>query len=534
VNQAGTGSAALKAAAALARLSATRGRRLDTARDFRARLSTASVANAPKSDKYGRPSWPPTRETPPSAEFTEVPRRRSAVHIISLVLVWLAVASGGYVAFEPAPVDALTMGLVVLLPAVGLCAIGRSHIAYLVLWLVVMAAGFVAAAFADDVGTAVMHMVVSLYLCLASFVFAAFVARKPEAHASLVLDAYATAAVIVAIASMVGYLDLLPGIREHLTVHGRASAGFKDPNVFAAFLVPPLVYLLHRVLNAPAAKAILPAAGLAALLLALLVSFSRGAWVNAGVAVLAYGWLGLVTAGTDRHRVKLVLLGTFGAALAALMIAAALQVDAIAELFAQRASLDQGYDQGPEGRFGGQFKAWSHILDNPLGIGALQFGGILHAEQPHNVYLSMLLYTGWVGGFVYILLVGLTLAWGLSSILRRQYVSPLLLVVYAAFLGLIVEGFVIDTDHWRQFYLVMGLVWGLMLLVPRPEAVAPLAPARARRRLERLVSPARPRRNPRIVGRAPLAVPPGILMRAPPRRRRRTPKRNARILAVLH
>jgi O-antigen ligase len=456
------------------------------------------------------------------------------VHVLSLVLVWLTIASGAFVAVEPAPADLLTMGLIVLLPAVGLCAISPAHLAYLVLWLVVTAAGFVAAGAAEEVGTAAMHMAVSLYLCLASFVIAAFVARRPESHARIVFNAYATAAVVVAMAGVVGYLDLLPGIKGSLTVHSRASAGFKDPNVYSAFLVPPLVYLLHRAIFARALKVLVPAAGLAMLSLALLVSFSRGAWVNAAVAVLVYGWLSLIVAGTNRQRLKLVLLGAFGIAVSALLIAAALEIDAVAKLFEQRASLDQGYDQGPEGRFGGQLKAWGYIIDNPLGIGALQFGGILHSEQPHNVYLSMLLYTGWVGGLVYILLIGLTLAWGLSAVLRRQWTSPLLVVAYAAFVGLVVEGFVIDTDHWRHFYLVMGMVWGLTLIAPRLSAAPAVVPARARS--ARLVVAGRPRRGPRIIGRAPQMLPPGLLMREPSRRRRRsrTLKRKPRIVAVRH
>ncbi|HEX4894405.1 MAG TPA: O-antigen ligase family protein [Hyphomicrobiaceae bacterium] len=507
MSQAGTRSAAAKAATALARLTSAR----------RALIHPA-----------------PAPALGPSDDQSELPRRKSAVHVLSLLLVWLTIASGAYVAIEPAPVDLLTVGLIVLLPAVGLCAISTVHLAYLILWLVVTAAGFVAATVADEVGTATMHMAVSLYLCLASFVFAAFIARRPENHARLIFNAYATAAVVVAMAGVVGYLDLLPGLKNLLTVHSRASAGFKDPNVYSAFLVPPLVYLLHRAIQARTVTVLVPAGGLAMLSLALLVSFSRGAWVNAAVAVLVYGWLSLIVASTNRQRVKLVLLGAFGVAVSALLIAAALEIDAVAKLFEQRASLDQGYDQGPEGRFGGQLKAWDYIIANPLGIGALQFGGILHPEQPHNVYLSMLLYTGWVGGLVYILLIGLTLVWGLSAILRRQWTSPLLVVAYAAFVGLVVEGFVIDTDHWRHFYLVMGLVWGLMLITPRRSAAPALAPARIR--TARLVAAAQPRRPGRILGRAPQMLPPGLLMRELPRRRRRrrTPKRKPRIVSVRH
>ena len=31
----------------------------------------------------------------------------------------------------------------------------------------------------------------------------------------------------------------------------------------------------------------------------------------------------------------------------------------------------------------------------------------------------------------------------------------------AAFVGEVLEGFVIDTDHWRHFFLLLGMIWGL-------------------------------------------------------------------------
>jgi hypothetical protein len=48
--------------------------------------------------------------------------RRSAVHWLTLALVAVTIVSSGFVFSEPAPVDALTIGLIVLLPAVGLVA----------------------------------------------------------------------------------------------------------------------------------------------------------------------------------------------------------------------------------------------------------------------------------------------------------------------------------------------------------------------------------------------------------------------------
>ena len=37
----------------------------------------------------------------------------------------------------------------------------------------------------------------------------------------------------------------------------------------------------------------------------------------------------------------------------------------------------------------------------------------------------------------------------------------------AAFIGEMAEGFVIDTDHWRHFYLLLGIIWGLAAVTQR-------------------------------------------------------------------
>ena len=58
---------------------------------------------------------------------------RSAAHKLALALVWLTVASGAVVFSEPAPVDVLTMGLIVLLPVIGLVAISPALVGLLAL-----------------------------------------------------------------------------------------------------------------------------------------------------------------------------------------------------------------------------------------------------------------------------------------------------------------------------------------------------------------------------------------------------------------
>jgi len=39
--------------------------------------------------------------------------------------------------------------------------------------------------------------------------------------------------------------------------------------------------------------------------------------------------------------------------------------------------------------------------------------------------------------------------------------QPYLITAIAAFSGNVVEGGVIDTDHWRHYFLLLGMIWGL-------------------------------------------------------------------------
>ena len=205
----------------------------------------------------------------------------------------------------------------------------------------------------------------------------------------------------------------------------------------------------------------------------------------------------------------------------------ATQIDGVGRLLEERAQLSQSYDEGPEGRFGGHEKAKRLILDNPLGIGAGTFTEVHHHEDVHNVYLSMFLNAGWLGGLLFILMCALTSIYGLRHAFKRTASQPLFVIALAAFIGNVVEGFVIDIDHWRHFYLLMALVWGMMI-GDRRIATLKSGPTRP----PKLVKPVlimRPRRSPRIVGRARRVV--RVLPHVNPRRptiRPRSPQRIGR------
>ena len=415
-----------------------------------------------------------------------------------MVLVWIAVASGAVVFSEPAPVDILTIGLIAALPLVRLVA--PTAVLWLVaaVWGVCAAGALLASAISPEIAKAATHTGVSIYLYAAFFVFAAFVAKRPVEHTKLILDAYLWAAFVAAVAGVVGYFNLFPGAFELFTKYGRASGTFKDPNVFGPFLVPALLYALHKVLTEKPGRTLLAAVMLAFLSFALLLSFSRGAWFNAVVAIAVYGYFSLVSAPSSRQFLKTIGLGMAALVGAGSILAIAAQTEAVGSLLSHRAALTQDYDVGPQGRFGGQEKAKGLILDNPLGLGAQVFAPYYHHEEPHNVYINMFLNAGWVGGLAFFAIVWLTALFGLRFALRSGPGHALYLIAYGAFLGNVVEGFVIDIDHWRHFYLQMAIVWGMMV-AGDVKVAARSSSQVVSRRVARVLRPVMPSRAPRLV-----------------------------------
>lgn len=408
--------------------------------------------------------------------------QKSFVHKAILWLVWVTVVSGAFVFAEPAPVDVLTMGLIISLPVVGLTYFNGGLKIFLAIWMVIAGCHVASIMLATHTGESLIYVAVSIYLFLTAAVFAAFVARRPKDHAQLIFSAYAAAAAIAAVAAIIGYFDLVPGAGEVFTKFGRASGPFKDPNVFGAFLVPAIVYALHTVLNGQGMQRAIMLAALGVMTLAILVCFSRGAWAAAVIAVVIYLALSFLTAKYHRQQLNIVAMVIVGGILATLGIMAAAQTDGIGDLLAERAQLVQSYDAGHEGRFGGQAKALDLIVSNPFGIGPLEFAQTYHSEEVHNVFLSMFLKAGWLGGGLFLILLAVTIAAGLRHAFRRTATQPLFIVAYAALVAIIFESVLIDSDHWRHFYLLMAVVWGLMFsdrsILRRPRIIADISEQR--------------------------------------------------------
>lgn len=381
--------------------------------------------------------------------------------VVLATLLALSMLTSSIVFSEPAPTDIFMAGFLVAFCILGGARIGTATTINLACWLPLIALGMLATVLSPEFGKALKHQVVTLFLVLGSAGIAGFIAANPVPRTKLILNCYTIGIAIACVLAYIGYFRLLPDAYELFTRYGRARGTFKDPNVFGAAIAPAVIYVCWQLLRNPFRHALLPAAAFVFMAPALILTFSRGAWISIAVSLIVLAFFALTRTRRVSDHLRMVVYAVVGLATLMATITAVLQIPEVSDLMRQRASLSQSYDEGPEGRFGGQKKAIELIINNPAGIGTHTFRERHHHEEVHNVFLTQFHNAGWVGGLFFLITIGLTFAFGISGSLRVGELQGGFVIATAAFAGLIVEGLVIDSDHWRHLFIVIGLIWGL-------------------------------------------------------------------------
>jgi hypothetical protein len=213
-------------------------------------------------------------------------------------------------------------------------------------------------------------------------------------------------------------------------------------------------------------KSIRSAIALGIMALAILLAFSRAAWgglVNTAAFMLA---LMVLTSPSRTQRTRIIVMTVVAIILVVMLLGVLLSLDSVSEMFKQRASFDQSYDEGRFGRFGRHILGAEMALDLPFGIGPLQFNRYF-PEDTHNSYLNAFMSGGWIAGVCYPALVFVTVIMGFRHIFVRVPWQRAYLAIFAAFLGTVGESFIIDTDHWRHFWMMLGMMWGMFAAAQR-------------------------------------------------------------------
>jgi len=397
--------------------------------------------------------------TATAGELASRPTAPPGVVGLQRVLVWLLGASGAIVFIEPSPYEVATLLTAAVFVATG--ARLRLVFAPLLLLLFLLNLGYTISAvpLLSDSKVATW-IATSWYMAITAIVLAVVTADDTEARLGVLRRGLVAGGVVAGLAAVAGYFHLVPGGDDLLTLYGRARGTFKDPNVLGAFLVLPALLALQNVVTGRIFTALRATFGVGVMSLAILLAFSRAAW--GGLVLTAAFMLALMilTSASRSERSRIIVM-TLAAALAGmLLIGILLSFDSIADMFKQRASFDQSYDEGRFGRFGRHILGADMALDLPFGIGPLQFHNYF-PEDTHNSYLNAFMSGGWLSGICYPTLVFTTVVLGFRYLFVRVPWQRTYIAVFSAFLGTVGESFIIDTDHWRHFFLMLGTMWGM-------------------------------------------------------------------------
>jgi hypothetical protein len=354
------------------------------------------------------------------------------------------------VRFQPAPTDIVFAVLMVVAAVTGRFTLRRLRAGPLFLVGAFLAFNLVSTIDAVDTLRAAQFLGITIYvlvfgLWLASIVTDAAIVRR-------IARWYVIGAVASALLSTLALIAPFPG--HHLfTRIGRAEGLFKDPNVFGPFLVPAALILLEEILTPRLFSWRRSTKVLSFLILTLgvLFSYSRSAWLNLLIGLAVMVLVLSFRSGAGRSAARAVAL----VLVACVALGAVVSFTGSLTFLEQRAQV-QSYDRG---RFGAQSESVKWAVRHPFGIGPGQFENHAHIAA-HSIYARALAEEGFPGIAVLVLLLLATLYWaGQNAILGRDTYGIGSAALLGAWLGALMNGFFVDTLHWRHLWLLAALIW---------------------------------------------------------------------------
>jgi len=397
-------------------------------------------------------------------------RTAPGVHRLQQRLLWLVGASGAIVFIEPSPYEIAILLAMVVFACSGL-KLAPLLLVPIGLWIAIGLGYSIGAIGLFDDPLILTWILTSWYMAITAMFFALVSLEDTAERLDALARGYLVGALIAALAGIAGYFGLVPGGNDLLTFAGRARGTFKDPNVLGAFLVFPALYALQRIIEGSFWVAMRNGVAFGIIALAIFLAFSRAAWGTfAGGAILMTALM-FITATSQRARLRIVALAVAAAVLAIVAIGILLSFDSIASLFKERASFNQPYDSGRFGRFGRHLLGADMALDFPVGIGPLQFRKFF-PEDTHNSFLNAFMSGGWISGILYPVLMFTTAIYGLRFVFVRTPWQKTYIIIISTLVVTLLESFIIDTDHWRHYFMLLGLTWGVAVASSRVRAAA--------------------------------------------------------------
>ena len=411
-------------------------------------------------------------------------------------MLLVSLATSFFVVAEPAATD-LAFLLTALLVAVAVrLHVPRPGMVYCALAYLFLLTNAASATQCKNFYFCMRYMAITAYLVAIPVVMLHLSALYGGRYIDRLHNAFLLAVAVGALSGILARLGLMPG---PTSLYFRADDGlrlspfFKDPNVYAPFLSSGLILLLGHIVAGSKRFALgFPLLGL--IWIPMFLAFSRAAWLNVAVSALTFIAL-MVALAPGREALGRLARVCLATVLVIVPVSALvlLQFDLLS-FFEHRLGL-QSYDSH---RFAGHAAAIALAEDNPFGIGPGHFVGRTHfatsdfALAAHNVFLKVWVENSLLGLLSFLGLYAYLLARLFQLALLRTGRQAIHVALIACLMGTLVNGYFIDTLHWRHLFALMGFsLVEIHAFGPRLAAAARRRPERRRGRRPRSSRPRR-------------------------------------------
>jgi O-antigen ligase len=356
----------------------------------------------------------------------------------------------GIVLAEPAPADLVFFVVIAVGLVTGRFRLRRVPPAVLAIIGVFFALNLLSAVEVVDMARALTFFATTIYVAVLGLWITGWITNRRRAK--LAAGGYLVAAVAACALGLLALFVAVPG-RDLIVGEGRIVALFKDPNVFGAFVIPVALILIEEILSPRLfrMRRVLKVCLLLVLALGILFSYSRGSWANLAVGVVVL----LTVLALRRRGGRKVFPALCLMLVAGLLVAGAVSLSGSADFLVERAQL-QSYDAD---RFGAWVAGLEPAQQYPFGVGPGQFEQIASISA-HSTYVRTIAEQGLPGLLSIAALMIFTLAAAVGNAAGgRDTYGIGSAALLAAWCGLLVNSFVIDTLHWRHLWVVAALIW---------------------------------------------------------------------------
>jgi hypothetical protein len=380
---------------------------------------------------------------------------------VSSTLYWLvalAIGSSFYVAIEPAPTDVLFLALFIAMLIKRRIRFPLDLNPILTIGLLSFVAGsalsLVTSALA---GSAILYLAITFYMIVSWYLIVTLLANYGAGMWELIQRALLIAAVIGALIGFVSHFSTI--LQDYLGVQSaygdRARGAFKDPNVYGPFLCAALLLVINRMV-VRGVFSILWGGMLCLFALEILAALSRGAYVNLAVTLSVYFSLIFFVVSRVKWISRSLAIVAVGTALVIAASVVFLRASGLEDLFAHRLGL-QSYD---DKRFSTQSLALESLVNTPFGVGPGQSQDVL-LMSPHSLLIRIAIENGLFSLIAFFVFLTAVLWISLCGAWRRGPFQDVYVCCTAITLGILVNSLVIDSLHWRHFFLFLAIPIGL-------------------------------------------------------------------------